>query len=511
MMGEVWLVGAGPGDEGLITVKGLDVLKRADVVVYDRLVGPELLARAPARARMIDAGKSPKRHTLTQSQIEDTLVSEARQGALVVRLKGGDPFVYGRGWEEVEACRKAGIPCHVVPGITSAVGVPTHAGVPLTMRGQASSVAVVTPRAGDGFPHRELPYEALAQIDTVVVMMGRAGLADVAAGLIRGGKAPGTPVSVIQDGTLPSERRLTATLETVASEADREGFRAPVLVTVGAGAGVVGDRAATNQVARPETPTGGAPANKRPLEGRRVLMTRPRGASGGMLARLSEFGAEVIRVPLIRVEYLDPSEWYAPGDFDWTVFTSFHGVRAFARQMERRGMDLRCLGTTRVAAIGPMTARAVTEIGVTPALVPTEYRAHALVSELSEQLSSGDRVLFPCGTLALDTVVEGLAGSGASLQQFRVYDTLPVYPDAAARAEIRAGIDAVLLYSPSAARAMAESGVALGDAQVISVGPATAVAAELAGLRVDAVPGVYGDEGVLKCVLELLGRTEVLV
>ncbi len=216
MTGRVWLVGAGPGDAGLITVRGQELLGRADVVVFDRLAGAELLTLTRPGAELIDVFKAPGQHTVAQDRIHEVLIERARAGKEVVRLKGGDPFIYGRGWEEIEACYLAGIPCEVVPGVTSATGVPTGAGIPLTLRGHASTVSIVTPSVGKGLPARDLPYAAMAKMDTAVVLMGGARLEEVTDGLVAAGRDVATPAAVVQEGTLPGERQVRGTLATIA-------------------------------------------------------------------------------------------------------------------------------------------------------------------------------------------------------------------------------------------------------------------------------------------------------
>ncbi len=238
MTGRVWLVGAGPGDAGLITVRGRELLGRADVVVYDRLAGAELLTFTRPDAELIDVFKAPGQHTLSQDQIHDLLIERARSGKEVVRLKGGDPFIYGRGWEEMEACYLAGVPCEVVPGVSSATGVPAAAGIPLTLRGHASTVSILTPSVGKGLPARDLPYDAMAKMDTAVVLMSGGRLEEVTEGLVAAGRDGTTPAAVVQEGTLPGERQVRGTLATIAGVVRDEGLRAPMVLIVGPGAGL---------------------------------------------------------------------------------------------------------------------------------------------------------------------------------------------------------------------------------------------------------------------------------
>ena len=491
--GRVWLVGAGPGDTGLITVRGRELLGRADVVVYDRLAGAELLTFARSDAELIDVFKVPGQHTVPQDRIHDLLIERARAGKEVVRLKGGDPFIYGRGWEEIEACYLAGVPCEVVPGVSSAIGVPTGAGVPLTLRGQASTVSLVTPSVGRGLPERELPYDAMAKMDTSVVLMGGALLEEVTKGLMAAGRDGTTPAAVVQEGTLPGERQVRGTLATIAGVVRDEGLRAPMVLIVGPGAGL--PRLDVN------TPAVGFG----PLAGRRVVVTRPSFASRQVISKLRGLGADVIDSPLIRIEYVEAELSGPRSDHDWMVFTSLHGVEGLVRQLERQGFDARFFGTARIAAVGPKTAACLERVGIRADLIPGEYRARALVEAIVVEAKSGERVLFPCGTLAVDEVSHGLTRVGLEVQTLHVYRTLLQPPNDVALDAFRRGVDAVLLYSPSAAKSLASSAVDLDGVQIFCVGPTTADAGRSAGLRVSAVPDIYGDEGMIESLLEMAG------
>lgn len=498
MNGRVWLVGAGPGDAGLITVRGRDLLGRADVVVYDRLAGAELLTLTRPGAELIDVFKAPGKHTLPQDAIHEVLIERARAGKEVVRLKGGDPFIYGRGWEEVEACFLAGVPCEVVPGVSSAIGVPTGAGVPLTLRGRASTVSVVTPSVGQDLPDRELPYGAMATMDTSVVLMGSARLEEVATGLMSAGQDATTPAAVIQEGTLPGERQVRGTLATIAGVVRDEGLRAPMVLIVGPGAGL------------PRL-DGNAPApGFGPLAGRRVVVTRPSFASRQVISKLRGLGAEVVDSPLIRIEYVEAELSEPCCDHDWIVFTSFHGVEGLVRQLERQGLDARFFGTARIAVVGPKTAACLETAGIRADLIPGEHRTRALVEAITAEAKSGERVLFPCGTLAVDQVSRGLTRVGLEVQTLYVYETLLQPLNDAALDAFRRGVDAVLLYSPSAAKSLASSAVDLEGVQIFCVGPPTAEVGLSAGLPVATVPDIYGDEGMIESLLEMAGASGVM-
>lgn len=494
MTGRVWLVGAGPGDAGLITVRGRELLERADVVVYDRLAGAELLTFTRADAELIDVFKAPGHHTLPQDEIHEILIERARDGKEVVRLKGGDPFVYGRGWEEIEACYLAGVTCEVVPGVSSATGVATSAGIPLTLRGLASTVGVVTPSVGKGLADRGLPYDAMAKMDTSVVLMGAARLDEVTKGLMAAGRDASTPAAVVQEGTLPGERQVRGTLLTIADLVHKDGLLPPMVLIVGPGAGL--PRLDGN---RPAPGFG-------PLAGRRVVVTRPSSASREVVAKLRGLGAEVIDSPLIRIEYVEAELSGRRSDHDWIVFTSFHGVEGFIRQLERQGLDARFFGTARIASVGPKTAAVLERAGVRADLIPGEHRARALVEAIALEAEVGQRALFPCGTLAIDEVSRGLTSLGLEVESLYVYKTLLQPPSEAALDAFARGVDAVLLYSPSAASSLVTSGANLEGVDIICVGPTTAAAARSAGLAAVSVPDTYGDDGMIESILEMAGE-----
>ncbi len=508
--GSVHLVGAGPGDAGLLTRRGEALLHAADVVIYDRLVGDDVLDLVPAGVELIDVGKDVGRHSVPQKKINELIIAHARLGRRVVRLKGGDPFIFGRGWEELSACAAAGIDAEVVPGVTSAIAGPAAAGIPVTARGIARSVTILTARAGDEFAEDDGPdFAALARLDTLVVMMGRAELRAFAASLIAAGKDPQTPAAIVESATLPGQRSISVTLSAIADAADEAGIQPPAVV-------VIGPTAAYEAVQRERM-------RQKPLDGRRVVITRPRQAGADAARRLRELGAEVAEVPLIRIEYTDaayPIPAGRSGRYDWLVVTSLHGARGLARSLERAGLDARALAGARIAAVGPKTAAELYDVlRLRAEVVPDEHRATALVAALREHVRPHHRVLFPCGTLARDEVAAGLREMDADVHELRVYDTLPQEPTPAQRARIERwasdahGIDAVLLYSPSAARSLAASGLPVGGAAIVCVGPTTARAAAEVGLERQESPIVplsYGDDGVIDALLQRFAPQEVL-
>jgi uroporphyrinogen III methyltransferase/synthase len=381
--GLVTLVGAGPGDPGLLTRRGCEALRAADVVIYDQLVNDRLLDLAPASAERICAGKSSGRHTIPQEEINRLLVDHARRGKRVVRLKGGDPFVFGRGGEEVEHLRAQGVPFVVVPGVTAGVGVTAYAGIPVTHRDASSAVAFVTGHNDPDLDDR-LDWAALAGFPgTLVVYMGVTRLPALCRVLIRHGKPPTTAAAMIQSGTTTRQRTVVATLGDLPERVAEAGLGAPALLVVG---DVVSRRAALDWFER------------RPLFGRRIVVTRPEGESDRSAGALEELGADVIIAPTVAIRPVDD-----PGpmddaitrlnEFDWLVFTSANGVTHFLDRLEVLGRDLRALGHLKLAAIGPATAEALNRYRLRADFVPDSFRSESLAEGLARQ-ASGRRILL---------------------------------------------------------------------------------------------------------------------
>lgn len=482
--GSVALVGAGPGDPGLLTVRGQRLLREADVVLYDRLLDDTLLDEAPRHAERIDVGKAPGNHTLPQEEISRLLVEHARRGLRVVRLKGGDPFVFGRGHEELRHCLDHGVPCEVVPGVTSAIAGPAAAGIPVTARGIARTFAIATPQTAAGREKTPLDYAALARIDTVCLLMARADLEEVAHGLIAAGRDPRTAAAVIQDATLPTQRVVLGRLATIAAAARDAGLRAPAVV-------VVGDVSALAEA--------GLERSREPLHGKRIVVTRPPSASPSLIARLRSRGATVINCPLIRVVPRPPTDLFALSlHHDWIVFTSLHAVRGFWRLLRGLNRDARAFGQAAVAAVGPRTADELDAIGITPDLVPTVHRASSLVDAIAARgTGRSSRVLFPCGTLARDELRDGLRARGFIVDELVVYDTILVEPPRELAREARAEADAILLYSPSAAESAARAGLLHDGVAIACIGPTTAAKVRELGFSAALVATDHSDAGLV--------------
>lgn len=460
----VYLVGAGPGDPGLITVRGRDLLAHATAVVYDYLASPALLSLAPAAAERINVGKQGFERHITQPEINDILVAKAREldqraaaGELdaagaptIVRLKGGDPFVFGRGGEEALALAGAGIPFEVVPGITAGAAAPAYAGIPITHRGLASAVTFVTGNEDPTKDETALDWEALARVGgTLCFYMGMRNLPLIAEKLIEHGRDPQTPAALVRWGTTCAQQTLTAPLSQVARRAAEEGFGAPAII-------VVGDVASLHDEL--------SWFERRPLFGRRIVVTRSRTQASDLVRGLAAAGAETLEVPTI--EIAPPASFEALdaaldnlAAYQWVVFTSANGVDAFFERLAARPRgprDARALGAARVGAIGPATAARLERFGVTADVVPDEYVAERTFDALVEAgLAAGERVLIPRAAEAREALPRLLRAHGAQVDVAAAYETRPPADSGAqpVREALESGqVDAVTFTSSSTAR-----------------------------------------------------------
>jgi uroporphyrinogen III methyltransferase / synthase len=477
--GTVYLVGAGPGDPGLITRRGLDVLRQADVVVYDRLASPELLLEARPEARLIYVGKSPERHALTQDEINEVLAQEGGAGNTVCRLKGGDPFLFGRGGEEADHLRERSVPFVVVPGVTSAISAPAYAGIPVTDRRAASSVAIATGHEEADKEEGRVDWTALATAaDTLVVLMGMRHLREIAAELIAGGRPATTPAAVVQWGTTGRQRVVYADLDGIADEVKRQAITHPAILVVGE---VVSLSHGIQWF------TGGA------LRGLRVLVTRPRQQASALAELLREHGAEPVIASVIRVEPVPiPAERLrelSGRPWDWVLFTSANGVTALREHLLQADLDWRALAGARLGAIGPGTAAAIRGQGLRVDFVPSRAIAESLAEELPE-IQPGARVLLARAEEARDVLPQRIAERGGEVEVLTTYRTVP---DARGLELLRTvleegDLDVITLTSSSAARNLVEAaGVeALKAYPVACIGPITADTAREMGLDVAA-------------------------
>ncbi|MDB4949818.1 MAG: uroporphyrinogen-III C-methyltransferase / uroporphyrinogen-III synthase [Gemmatimonadetes bacterium] len=497
-MATVYLVGAGPGDPGLLTVRAASLVSRADVLVYDALVNPAILRARRVEARMVYVGKRGGDHSRTQDEINAILVDLGRGAeACVVRLKGGDPFVFGRGGEEALALQAAGIPFEVVPGVTAGVAAAAYAGIPATQRGMTSSLTLLTGHEDPTKPDTDLDWDALARGGTLVFYMGVGRMEENFRRLTDAGKASDTPAAVIEWGTYPRQRTVTGTLATLPKLAREAGIGAPALVVVGE---VVSLRERLRWF------------DARPLSGRCVLVTRARAQASGLAAELEALGAEVVQFPTIRIaDAPDPAALQdaaaGAGGFDWIVFTSSNGVERFWDALAVIGRDSRALGRAKVCAIGPATAAALEARGIRADRVPGEYVGEAVLEALaSAEDLAGKRILLPRAEIARTALPDGLRALGAEVVEVAAYRTLPDGEEAdAVRARLaRDEVDYVTFTASSTVRGFVDlAGTELGGARVVSIGPVTSTTARELGLTVDAEAEEFTIPGLVAALRKL--------
>ncbi len=484
--GKVFLVGAGPGDPGLITSKGLACLEMADVVVYDHLADKRLVENTPAGAEKIYVGKAAGHHTMPQEEINRLLAAKAKENKVVVRLKGGDPFVLGRGGEEAETLARNGVPFEVVPGITSAVAVPAYAGIPVTHRGLASSFAVVTGHEDPAKDSSSINWEKLATgVDTLVLLMGMQNIARICRELVRHGRPVTTPVAVIKEGTSPAQKTVVGTLRNIADKVNKGHLGPPAII-------VVGDVVTLREKLRW--------FDSRPIFGKRILVTRARQQASRLSRLLAERGAEPVELPAIEIKL----ETDSPGlsraldnleRYHWIIFTSANGVAAFFQGLHRRNLDARALKGISIGAIGPATAGILGDKGIVPDYLPEVYTTEGIVEGIKGRDITGRRFLLPRADIADEKLGEAIRQLGGEVEEVTVYRTSPARASIEkARKLLRSGqIDVITFTSSSTvSNLMAALGgekVALNGVRIASIGPRTSETAIRAGLRVDITAG----------------------
>jgi uroporphyrinogen III methyltransferase/synthase len=496
--GFVHLVGAGPGDPGLLTVAGRAALEAAEVVVYDRLGTEALMPLCPPGSLLLNAGKAPGRQAMSQEQINATLVDHGLAGRRVVRLKGGDPFVFGRGGEEAEALAAAGVPYAVVPGITSAIAAPAYAGIPVTHRGLATSFTVVTGHEDPTKPSEQTDWAALARVPgTLVVLMGMGRLAAIAERLIEGGRPPDQPAAAVQWGTTPRQRRVVATLSTLADRVREEGVGSPAVVVVGPVAGLA---------------EGIGWLEGRPLLGRSVVVTRARAQASALSERLRALGADVVELPAIRIAPLEPSPQDvaaldAIGDQRLIVLTSVNGVDLLFERLAAAGRDARAIAAgAAVVAIGPATAERLAGHGIRADLVPERFVAEGILEALAAHPLDGVPALVARARGARPDLVDGLRARGARVTEVELYEAAaePADPETLARA-LSAGH--LTFTASSTVRAFmgllgpAERAALAGGPRVVSIGPVTSATAREEGLEVQAEAAEHTIPGLVEALL----------
>jgi uroporphyrinogen III methyltransferase/synthase len=502
--GIVYIIGAGPGDPGLITLRGIKCLQAADVIVYDHLVSTDILAFARKDAKRVYAGKRGGNHTIPQEEINRILVEEAKKGHTVARLKGGDPFIFGRGGEEAEVVSRAGIPFEIVPGVTSAIAVPAYAGIPLTHRGYTSTVAFVTGHEDPGKEKSDIDWKTLSGIGTLVFLMGVKNLPQIAENLVANGKNPDTPVSLIRWGTTPDQATLTGTLKDIAARAEEKGFSPPAILVVGE---VVGLRDELNWFER------------KPLFGRGIVITRPEAQAEEMTELLQREGARVIPFPTIRIE---PPENFQDmdgaltniGKYHWIIFTSANGVRAFFQRLRDLGRDVRDLKGIGLCAIGPVTASIIEHSGIRVDIVPDEYVSEGVVRAFRGIDLKDKNILLPRAAAARDVIPDGLKKLGAQVDVVTAYRTVN---SGRRKSELDAlfkegKVDVITFTSPSTVtnffEIMGRHYLLPQSVRVACIGPVTATAARNAGLRVDILQATYTVPGLVQSLVNYFTRKE---
>ena len=475
--GKVWLVGAGPGDIGLFTLKGAAVLQQADVVVYDSLVGEGVLAKIPEHARLINVGKRANHHTMVQEDINKVLLEEAKKGNKVVRLKGGDPFLFGRGGEELELLSENGIPYEIVPGVTSPISVPAYNGIPVTHRDFCSSLHIITghKRAGQEY---DIDFNALTRTKgTLVFLMGIAALEDICKGLLTGGMDPNVPAAVLQKGTTAGQKRVVATVGTLKEEVDRQGIETPAIIVVGKVCSLA-DKFAWYE--------------KLPLAGWKVLVTRPRQHISKTADLLRQKGAEVLELPSIcTVPVEDNSRLYEAFEkldtYQWIIFTSPAGVEIFFDEMDRKEMDVRSLGQAKIAVIGEGTKKKLKEHHLLADFVPSVYDGDTLGAELAKELQGNEKILIPRAEAGNKKLTELLEQTGAKVDDIATYTTC--YEKSRLideKKELETGsVDCVVFTSASTVKGFVEDtkGLDYTKVKAACIGKQTKAAADAYGMQ----------------------------
>jgi uroporphyrinogen III methyltransferase/synthase len=497
--GKVYLVGAGPGDPGLITAKGLQYLRDAQVVVYDRLVGRRLLEEASEDAEMVNVGKARGDHQMRQEEINQLLVDKSLEGKRVVRLKGGDPFIFGRGGEEALTLAEAGVPFEIVPGITSAIAAPAYAGIPLTHRKVSSYVTIVSGSEDPTKVESSIDWERLASgVGTLAVLMGWETLPGIVDTLKKHGLDPTTPAALIQWGTEPYQRTVVGSLDDILERGRQASLTPPVVAVFGQ---VVKLRERIHWF------------DDKPLFGKRVLVPRTRAQAGALSQLLMENGAEPLEIPTIEVKPMEEnsrldSALAAMSGYDWVVFASVNGVREVFKRLEHLNLDARAFGGTRVCAIGSATAGALKERGILADLQPRESVSESIVTGLTEEGGVGKSILLLRAEAGRDVLSQGLSQGGAKVDDVAVYRTvIPEESRERVQSLVAEGkIDVVTFTSSSTVTNL----LALlgGDAASLSgmtlacIGPITAETARDAGLTVDVVANKSTIPGLVDALVE---------
>lgn len=498
--GFVYLVGAGPGDYGLISIKAIECIKKADTIVYDRLADDRLLDHARPNVELIYVGKASSDHTMRQEDINQLLVDKAKENKVVIRLKGGDPFVFGRGGEEALKLLKNNIKFEVVPGITSAISVPAYAGIPVTHRGIATSFAVITGHEDPTKAESNMKWDKLATaVDTLVFLMGVENLPHITSKLIEHGRPADTPAAVIRWGTKPEQEVLVTTVGRAAGDVAAKGLKPPAIFIVGEVV-TLRDKLAW--------------FDNKPMFGKKVLVTRAREQASALTEGLAKLGANCIEAPAIKIM---PPETYQPLDdaiaeikeYDWLIFTSVNGVEHFFARLAAAKLDTRAIAA-KVAAIGSQTASRLQSYGINADIVPAEFRAEGIIEILGPHITEGTRILIPRAVVARDILPEKLKELGACVNVVPAYRTVTGDTDGQVlAAKLASGqIDLVTFTSSSTVTNLlhllgADGAQLVAKAKIACIGPITAETCMNHGIKPDVIAEEYTIKGLVEAIMTL--------
>jgi uroporphyrinogen III methyltransferase/synthase len=499
MNGKVYLVGAGPGDEELITVKGQRLLQEADVVLYDRLSNSDLLDHCSQATETFYAGKKANNHYKTQTEINELLTTKAKAGNTVVRLKGGDPFIFGRGGEEAEFLNANNIACEVVPGITSPIAVPAYAGIPLTHRDINSSVAFVTGHEDPSKEETSINWEQLAQgVETIVTLMGVGNLTKIVEKLLAAGKSGETPIALISWGTTPQQKTVVGRLDNIVAKVEEAELKPPAIT-------VIGENVNLHQELNY--------FENKDLFAENIVVTRPEKQAKSFCQLLAQEGANPIKAPAIEIV---PPDSYQPLDdklnnldaYDWIVFTSVNGVKYVMERLFELGQDVRALAGSKLCSIGPKTAQALSDYGLRVDYVPDEYVSEAILKGFSNTQLEEQKFLLPRADIARPTLATGLRELGAEVDNVTAYRTVTGRGNEELVTKLKAGqIDMITFTSSSTVKNfLIQLGEKyqelLGEVKLACIGPITAQTAQDEGLEVDIIAEDYTIEGLLRAIIE---------
>ncbi|MDH4100343.1 MAG: uroporphyrinogen-III C-methyltransferase [Nitrospirota bacterium] len=504
--GKVYLIGAGPGDPKLITLRAVECIKAADVLIYDYLANKKFLEYGKPGAEIIYVGKMGGEHTLPQDKINDLIVEKARSGKTVARLKGGDPYIFGRGGEEAEELVEAGVAFEVVPGVTAAAAATAYAGIPLTHRSFTTDVALITGHEDPTKTESSIKWDKIATgIGTLVFYMGVSNLPNIVENLIRYGRDPKTPVALIRWGSTTQQETLVGTLEDIVEKVKKAGMKAPAITVVG---GVVSLREKLRWF------------DKRPLFGKKVIVTRARVQSSDFTELLEANGASVVEFPTIDI--VPPDDWTELdkaidrlSDYQWVIFTSVNGVKYFLQRLRERGRDVRDLKGIRLCTIGPRTAEEVEKLGIRVDFVPSEYKAEGIIEGLGKESLKGQKILIPRAEVAREVLPEELKRLGAVVDVVDTYKTVRPVGDVEKVKQLFADgkVDAVTFTSSSTVENFVsmfpdtDIKALLNGVTVASIGPITKETAEKLGIRTDIMPKDYTIPALTEALVDHFSRT----